>query len=53
MPIFKNHKYKNRFKNKKVDISRYIKDYYVENNLAYISVNVNSYEDIISYSESE
>ena len=48
MPIFKNHKYKNRFKNKKVDISRYIKDYYVENNLAYISVNVNSYEDIIS-----
>jgi hypothetical protein len=48
MPIFKNHKYKNRFKNKKVDIKRYIKDYYVENNLAYISVNVNSYEDIIS-----
>lgn len=48
MPILKNHKYLNRFKNKKVDIERYVKDYYVENNLAYISVNVNCYEDIIS-----
>ena len=48
MPMFKNHKYKNRFKNKTVDISRYVRDYYVENNLAYISVNVNSYEDIVS-----
>ncbi len=37
------------FRRKKVDISRYIKDYYVDNQLAYISCNVQSYDDIIDH----
>ena len=37
------------FRRKKVDISKYIKDYYVDNELAYISCNVDSYDDIIDH----
>ena len=35
------------FKNKTIDYTRYIKDYYVENNLAYISCHVNDMEEIV------
>ncbi|MBQ6560194.1 MAG: hypothetical protein IJL85_05130 [Erysipelotrichaceae bacterium] len=35
------------FKNKTVDYKRYIRDYYVENDFAYISCHVNSMEEIL------
>ncbi|MBR4462116.1 MAG: hypothetical protein IKS51_06030 [Erysipelotrichaceae bacterium] len=37
------------FRHKKVDTSKYLKDYYVDNQLAYISCNVESYDDIIDH----
>ena len=36
------------FKRKKVDVGRYVSDYYLENGLAYISCNVRGVEDIIN-----
>ena len=36
-----------QFSQKRVDVSKYIKDFYVENGLAYISCNVSGYYDII------
>ncbi|MBR0131441.1 MAG: hypothetical protein IJM08_09075, partial [Firmicutes bacterium] len=36
-----------QFSRKRVDVSKYIKDFYVENGLAYISCNVSGYYDII------
>lgn len=36
-----------QFSKKKVDVSKYVKDFYVENGLAYISCNVKDYNDII------
>ena len=36
------------FRSKRVDISKYVKDFYVENGLAYISCNVKGMDDIIS-----
>ncbi len=38
---------KKRFRQKKVDYSRYVKDFYLEDGLAYISCNVEGYHDII------
>ncbi len=35
------------FSRKRVDVSKYVKDFYVENGLAYISCNVTGYGDII------
>lgn len=35
------------FKKKKIDYSMYVKDFYLENGLAYISCNVRSYFDVI------
>ncbi len=36
-----------RFSKKRVDVSKYVKDFYVDNGLAYISCNVRGYNDII------
>lgn len=36
-----------KFSKKRVDVSKYVKDFYVENGLAYISCNVKGYYDII------
>ena len=36
-----------QFSKKRVDISKYVKDFYVDNGLAYISCNVKGYYDII------
>lgn len=35
------------FRNKRIDYSKYIKDFYLENGLAYISCNVRGYYDVI------
>jgi len=35
------------FRKKHVDVAKYVKDFYVDNGLAYISCNVNGYDDII------
>ena len=36
-----------QFRHKSVDLDKFVKDFYVENGLAYISCNVNDYYDII------
>ena len=36
-----------QFRRKSVDLDKFVKDFYVENGLAYISCNVNDYYDII------
>ena len=38
----------NKFKKSKFDYSKFVKNYYLENNKAYISVRCNTYYDIIS-----
>ncbi|MBR2546489.1 MAG: hypothetical protein IKE93_10040, partial [Erysipelotrichaceae bacterium] len=41
-------KNKKSFRKMKIDYYRYVKDFYLEDGLAYISCNVNDYNDIIN-----
>ena len=44
----KSRKYIKKFKNKKFNYKKYVKDFYIENGKAHVHANVSSYGDIIS-----